>query len=222
MADLPAAGPASLAADVRRRLRARYDRAAFGGDEVATTTGLAELAALQATLDVARGKLLHTLSLRDGQDRPEELACFEQAAPAFREVGDVSAEAEAVFWIGIYHQVVRHDAEAAQPPLDSARELAAAAGDLLTLSYVERHLGFLDAEAGRAEEARSRFEQSLKLRREIDFRPGVAAALLALAEFHAEQGDADRAAGYLTEARQIAEATDSHGVLYWIDQAASS
>jgi tetratricopeptide (TPR) repeat protein len=208
----------TLVAEVTRRLRDRYEQAAFGGDEAALSTGLTEVTALQGAVDLARGRLLHTRFLADRQDRPEELAAFERAAAAFRDAGEVSGEAEALFWIGCYHQVVHGASAAALPQFERAGELAVAAGDTLTLSYVERHLGYLDWDAGRIERARSRFEESLRLRRELRFEPGVAAALLALAEFAKSQGEGPEADRYAAEARQVAEAVGARGVLRWIEQ----
>jgi tetratricopeptide (TPR) repeat protein len=208
----------TLVAEVTRRLRDRYEQAAFGGDEAALATGMTEVTALQGAVDLARGRLLHTRFLGDHQDRPEELAAFERAAAAFRDAGEVSGEAEALFWIGCYHQAVHGANAAALPQFERAGELAVAAGDMLTLSYVERHLGYLDWDAGRTEQARSRFEESLRLRRELGFQPGVAAALLALAEFAKSQGDAAEADRYAAEARQVAEAAGARGVLRWIGQ----
>lgn len=218
MSDAPRDAAGTLVADVTRRLRDRYDQASFGGDEAALAMGLTEVTALQGVLDLARGRLLHTQFLRDHLDRPEELAAFERAAAAFREAGEVGAEAEAHFWIGCYHQVVHGDNAAALPQFERSGELAAAASDRLTQSYVERHLGYLDWDAGRTEQARSRFEESLRLRRELRFQPGVAAALLALAEFCKSHGDGGAADRYVSEARQVAEATGARGVLRWIDE----
>ena len=218
MSGAPRDAAGSLIVEVSRRLRDRYEQASFGGDETALAVGLTEVAALRGALDLAEGRLLHTQFLTDHQDRPGELAAFERAAAAFREAREVGGEAEALFWIGTYHQVVRGDGETALPSFARAKELAEAAGDELTLSYVERHLGFIDWDAGRAGQARSRFETSLSLRRKLGFQAGTAAALLALAEFCASQGEAAEADRYVTEARQRAQACGARGVLRWIDQ----
>jgi tetratricopeptide (TPR) repeat protein len=211
-----------LAADVERQLWARYERASFGGDEADLAASLTEVTVLRAVLDLAHGRLLHTQFLADHQDRPAELTAFERAAEAFGDAGDVRGEAEALFWIGTYHQVVHGDTDGALPAFVRAGELADAVGDERTLSYVERHLGFIDQDAGRAEQAQARFEESLRLRRKIGFQPGVAAALLALAEFHEAQGHSAEARRYLAESRQAAEATDSRSVLRWIAEATAS
>ena len=218
MSDVPREAGTTLTAEVSRRLRDRYEQASFGADEAALTAGLAEVAALRGLLDLAEGRLLHTQFLQDRQGRPGELTAFERAAVTFRDAGEVSGEAEALFWIGTYHQVVHGASETALPSFVRAGELAETAGDELTLSYVERHLGFIDWAAGRAGQARSRFEKSLSLRRKLGFQAGTAAALLALAEFCASQGDTAEADRYVTEAKQLAEACGARGVLRWIDK----
>ena len=217
MSDVPREAGTTLTAEVSRRLRDRYEQASFGADEAAPAAGLAEVAALRGLLDLAEGRLLHTQFLQDRQDRPGELTAFERAAATFRDAGEVSGEAEALFWIGTYHQVVHGDSETALPSFVRAGELAETAGDERTLSYVERHLGFIDWEAGRADQARSRFEKSLDLRRKLGFQAGTAAALLALAEFCASQGQTAEADRYVTEARQLAQDCGARGVLRWID-----
>jgi hypothetical protein len=61
-------------------------------------------------------------------------------------------------------------------------------GDKLTMSYAIRHLGFAHMAAGAGDAARQRLEESVRLRREIGFQPGVAAGLVALAHLAAGEG----------------------------------
>jgi tetratricopeptide repeat protein len=142
-----------------------------------------------------------------------ELTLFERSADLYGQLGDLNGRAEALFWIGTFHQVVEKDDIAALPPLQQAHALATRIDDRLTLSYVVRHLAFVEWAAGRGEPARVRLEESLALRRELQFLPGVAAALLTLAEFNAEHGQPQEARRLLQEARQVAESCDAAGVL---------
>jgi tetratricopeptide (TPR) repeat protein len=201
------------------RLRAQYDRVSFAGNAAALDDGEMEIKAAEAQLALARGRFLHARFFFDHEDRPEELAQLTVAGELFREVGDVRGEAETTFWLAIYHQVIRRDEATAIPLLDRAHALAAAADDPLVMSYVVRHLGFVDLNAGRLEQARGKFEESVRLRRQIGFRPGVAAGLVALAELAAIEGDDQTARRYLDEASVIGRETGSIGVLRWIDQA---
>src|SRR5688572_18923965 len=86
------------------------------------------------------------------------------------------------FWVGAFHQVVQGDTATALPSLTRSYALATEAGDRLTQSCAARHLGFASLAAGDTGRACERFEESVLLRREIGFLPGVAAGLVALAD----------------------------------------
>jgi tetratricopeptide (TPR) repeat protein len=201
------------------RARLLYERATFGGDRDALALATRDLDAVEADLALARGRILHAGFFETRREDPQELALFERARDLYRTHGDGRAEGEAQLWIGIFHQVVRGDEEAALPALERAHELATAAGDKLTESYVLRHLAFADQTAGRLARARERHEQSVRLRFELGFMPGVAAGLLALAELAAREGRREDAAGLLAEAEAIAGSSDAEGVRRWIEGA---
>lgn len=114
--------------------------------------------------------------------------------------------------------MIRDDTQGALPALERSYQLAAAAGDKLTLSYAARHLGFADQAAGRFDAARARLRESVRLRREIGFMPGVAAGLLALAELTAEAGNQAAAAGLLDEAASVAAAAGARGIVQAVEQ----
>jgi tetratricopeptide (TPR) repeat protein len=191
-----------------------YVRAVFGGETSAIAQAEDELDAAEANLALARGRILHAKFLLERTEDPRELALFTQAATLFRAVGDSRGEGEALFWVGTVHQVIRRDNVTALPLFDRSYQLASAAGDKLTVSYALRHLGFVDAAEGRPDVARERFEESVRLRREVGFLPGVAAGLLTLAQ----HTDRDRARELLDEATSVAKECDANGVLAWIEQ----
>lgn len=195
-----------------------YEQAVFGGDADALTLAERELDTAEADLALARGRILHARFLQLREEIPQELALFEQAAELYRRLGDTRGEAEALFWIGCYRQVVREDHAAARPTLERSYELAAGTGDELTMSYAVRHLGFADQADGDTAAARRRFEESVLLRRNLGFEPGIAAGLLALAHLSVQEGDRDQASALLEEAESIARSSRSHGVLTWIEQ----
>jgi tetratricopeptide (TPR) repeat protein len=201
------------------RARELYDRATFGGDADAVAVADRELDAVEADLALARGRLLHVRFLAGQEEDPRELELMDRAAELYHQLGDVRGEAESLFWAGTYHQVVRGDQQAARPLLERSYALASQAGDKLTLSYAIRHLGFAEMAAGNSGAAREHLAESLRLRREIGFMPGVAAALLALAELAAESGDREAAQPLLDEAVSVAEASDAQRVLHWIAEA---
>lgn len=199
--------------------RVLYEQAVFYGDDGAVASADRVLDAAEAALSLARARIIHARFLAGGQEDPAELTLFERAAALYHQLGDLRGEAEALFWVGAYHQVVRDDGDSALPHLRRARELAAAAGDQLTLSYAVRHLGFADMAAGHLDSACRQLEESVRLRREIGFMPGVAAGLLALAELATRDGGRDRARTLLDEAASVAAAAGAHGVLRWVNQA---
>lgn len=200
------------------RARQLYESAVFGGDADSLPAAERELDKVEADLALARGRILHARFLEQRREDPRELQLFERAVELYHRLGDVPGEAESLFWAGCFHQVVRGDHDVASSFLERSYELAAAAGDKLTMSYAVRHLGFAEMAAGRSSDARERLEQSVALRREIGFLPGVAAGLLALARLAAGDGDRDEALALVAEAEAIAEASDAHGVLRWIEE----
>ena len=201
------------------RARLLYERAVFTGDAGALAEADRELDAVEADLAVARGRIMHTRFLlqRDADpDRaaedPGELTLFDHAAELYRSASDVRGEAEALFWVGCFHQVVRRDNDTAVPALDRSFELASQAGDKLTMSEALRHLGIEAHAAGRFDAARQRLEDSTRLRREVGLMPGVAANLIGLAYIAAAQDRQDDALALLAEAGALAEASDAHRI----------
>ena len=202
--------------------RQAYERAVFGGEAEGLPLAELELDAVEADLALARGRILHARFLSEGTDNPEELGLFGRAAELYQELGDARGEAEALFWMGTYYQIVRGSHEAAGTALRSARELAVRADDRLTLSYVLRHLGLIEHAAGRLDAAREHLEESTRLRRELWFQPGVAANLVGLAYLAAEDGRRPDALALLDEAEELAKASHANGVLRSVQHARAS
>jgi tetratricopeptide (TPR) repeat protein len=197
---------------------ALYERSVFGGDASAIAQALTELDQVEADLALARGRILHARFLEHQHEDATELVLFERAVQLYQQLGDARGEAEAQFWVGTFHQVVRGDTGTALPSLERSYALAIEVGDRLTQSYAVRHLGFADLAAGEAVRGRERLEESVRLRRAIGFQPGVAAGLLALAEVAAEEGRPDEAVSILDEATAIAAASGANGIQRWIDE----
>jgi tetratricopeptide (TPR) repeat protein len=200
-----------------RRATIAYEQSVFGGQAGPLVEADRDLDGVEADLAMARGRLMHTRFLLrrdepggeaggDAVAEPRELALFERARDLYRALGDVGGEAEALFWIGCYHQVIRRDDAAAVPVLERSLELASQAGAKATMSEVLRHLGIHAHAAGRLDAARERLEESTRLRREEGLLPGVAANLVGLAYIAAGQGRRDDALALLDEAGAIAEA----------------
>jgi hypothetical protein len=162
------------------RARLLYERSVFGGETGALEAGGRELDAVEADLSLARGRILHALFLERQDEDPQELALSERAATLYANLKDVRGEGESLFWVGVFHQVVRQDEGTAIPCLQRSLELATRVGDGLTMSYALRHLGIAAHAAGRLDEARERLEESVRLRREVGFMAGVAANMVGL------------------------------------------
>jgi tetratricopeptide (TPR) repeat protein len=196
-----------------------FEAAMFGGDTAALDRSDDVLDAIEAPLLLARGKVLHVRFLNDRDANSREVVLFERAAELYQRLGDVSGEADALFWIGCWHQVVKGDGATGRPYFERSYALARSVGDRLTMSYAVRHLGFADRDADDFDQARKRLAESVTLRREIGFRPGEAAGLVALAYLTAETGDPSAALQYLDEAESVAESCGARAVAGWIEQA---
>ncbi len=216
-----------MSADERvGRARRLYEHFVFGGDASGLAAADRELDAVEADLALARGRIIHGRFLERRNEDPEppagdprELALFERAAQLYQMLGDVPGEAESLFWVGCFHQVARRDNDTAVPVLERSCELAAEAGDKLTMSDALRHLGIAEHAAGRLDQARERLEESVRLRREVGLMPGVAANLVGLAYIAAGQGRHDEALALAGEAGAIAEATGAQAILRQAEEA---
>src|SRR3954465_982853 len=200
------------------RARLLSGRAVFGGDASALAEADRALDAVEADLAIARGRIVHARYLATREEDPSEPALFERAAELYRALGDGRGEGEALFWTGTYLQVVHEDFPGSVEPLRRSYELASGAGDDLTRSYAARHLGFAEAVAGRIDAARELLEESVRLRRELGFTPGVAAGVLALGELAARTGDPEEARRRADEAESIASDCGAGGILRWVEQ----
>ncbi|MGC5018370.1 tetratricopeptide repeat protein [Micromonospora sp. DT47] len=201
------------------RAHAHYERAVFAGETGVLTEAERDLDGVEADLALARGRILHARFLDGRVEDPRELPLFERAVELYRQLGDARGEAEALFWVGCVHQVIRQDEKAAAPAYARAHQLATGVGDRLTLSYVLRHLAFTEQAAGRLDAARQRMEESTQLRREVGFQPGVAANLVGLAFLAIGDGRRDDARALVEEAAATAEASGASGILRWVEEA---
>jgi nucleotide-binding universal stress UspA family protein len=185
------------------------------------------LDSVEADLALARGRLIYERFLRSGAsgDRAHgvnghpALPLFNRAAEIYRQTGDRRGEREALFWVGTLEQVLNHDYAAASRALEQSRELAEVAGDGLVLSCVERHLGFIAFLEGMLTEAQTHLEESVRLRRAMNFQPGVAMGLVALADLSIDRHEVERAQRLLDEAASIAQASGASGAMRAIDEA---
>jgi tetratricopeptide (TPR) repeat protein len=185
-----------------------------------------ELDAVEADLALARGRVIHGRFLEQRTEDPEqaaedphELELFERAAHLYQALGDMRGEAESLFWVGCFHQVVRRDNDAAVPVLQRSLELAAQVGDKKTMSEALRHLGIAEHAAGRLDTAREQLEEPIRLRRELGLLPGLAANMVGLIYIALAEGRHDDALALIEEAAALAEASGAHGIMRQVEEA---
>src|SRR5437868_2573024 len=157
------------------RTRLLYERAVYGGEIDVLPEAERELDKVEADLALGRGRILHVRFLEERREDPRELPLFERAAVLYRMLGDAGGEAEALFWLGCFHQTVRDDMDIALPLLERSQALAIQVGDLGVQAEVLRHLGIAEHAAGRLDTATEHLENSTRLRRELGHPAGVAA-----------------------------------------------
>ncbi|WP_433795809.1 GNAT family N-acetyltransferase [Actinoplanes sp. CA-252034] len=191
-----------------------YERAAFAGDPGELAGADRRLAVQEAETCLSRAKLAHARFLTGTGDHDEELPLLDRSVTLFRRARDVTGEAEALAWTGIFHQVVRQDDAAAVPYLRRAADH----GDPLTRSFALRHLGVAEHRAGNLTAARELLEESTALRREHGFPAGVAANLVGLIYIAAAEGR--DTTDMVTEARTLATETGATTILAEVNEAA--
>jgi tetratricopeptide (TPR) repeat protein len=208
------------------RARQLYDKAVFGGDRAILAEADRELDAAEADYCLARGRIIHTRFLLQRDEDPDqaagdagELALFERAAQLYSELGNLAGEAESLFWVGCFHQIVARDNAIAVPVLERSLQLASRAGDKRTMSEALRHLGIAAHAAGQLDVARQRLEVSTRLRREIGLAPGVAANLIGLAYIAVAQDRRDDAWELLDEAGAVAKTHAAERILRSVNEA---
>jgi tetratricopeptide (TPR) repeat protein len=202
------------------RSRELYEQAIFNGTEGVLAEADAELDAVEADLALARGRLLHGRFIACGKEDPAELPLFQRSLELYRKLADQRGEAEALFWIGCFYQVVWQDNDGAVDALTRSADLARETGAKLTLSYALRHLGIAAQQSGQLDLARSRLEESTALRQDLGFLTGVAANLVGLTYIAAAQGRTTEAHTFVTEGTTIAESTGATNILTQLTEAA--
>lgn len=219
--------------ELMRQVDELYERAVFNGEYDGLPAADRALDTLEARVLLQRGRILHCRFLQSRAEPPEEsaeescvdpaeeLVFFERAADLFRGAGDERGEAEAAFWIGCFHQVVRDDNPTAVPALTKSADLSRKTGDQLTLSYALRHLGIAAHMSNDYDEARALLEESTALRRTLNFTPGVAANLVGLIYLAIAQNRPDDARSLAAEATDLATTSGATKITEQIEAARS-
>jgi tetratricopeptide (TPR) repeat protein len=177
----------------------------------------ADPALLGAVWD-ARGMSLHQAFLDAGRpaEPPEERPSFERGLQYFQQAQDQRGSALASFHLGLVYGVVRRDHAQALPYFQQSYALAQAVQDHITASYAIRHIGFALHDAGEVVAARASLHESLVLREQAGFVPGVAMALVMLAYADTELGQRDAAVQHLLRAQAIFRQLGAERKVDWV------
>lgn len=166
--------------------------------------------AIAATTD-ALG--MHRYTTWFSSQAPADLASadelFRKALAMRARRGESPALAGSYFHIGLVHQM-RGEYSAAQREYERALEMSERVNDARILWDAARQLGYLAEVRKDWAASEALYLRSLEVREKLGPGPGLAAALLALAELrYMSDGDAERAIGMMTRARDTAEGTGS-------------
>ena len=123
-----------------------------------------------------------------------------------------------MFHIGLIYGVVRQDHQQALPFFQQSYTLAQTLGDQIIASYAIRHIGFAQYDAGNLTQARENLQESLRLREQAGFIPGVAMALVMLAYADAELKQRALALEHLHGAKAIFQELAAAKKVVWVEQ----
>jgi tetratricopeptide (TPR) repeat protein len=185
--------------------RDRGSEIRVGLDRVAELADATDDPALEAFVLSRRALALHVefLANPDAGEPPEEMPLFERALEIRQGINDRRGTAESLFQIGLVHQIARQDGEAALAHFRRSYELAREVRDGILMSYAIRHVGFIEQAADNLDAAETALAESLQLREAAGWKPGVAAAQLALAGVLAAKGQTVDARALATSADQL-------------------
>jgi tetratricopeptide (TPR) repeat protein len=161
------------------------------------------------------GWLMHFRALVAGIDNADsdaEEALFQRALRIRREIGDQAGIAGSLFGLGLVHQVLRTDWDAAMPCYREALALADVYGSDLLRSECHRHVGFFHVYIdGQLAEGIRYLQASLDLRERWGDERWTPSGLLALGQAEALAGRRDEALGHLRESVRRAHAAGLSG-----------
>lgn len=168
----------------------------------------------------ARGLSLHSAFLDTARttEPPDELASFQRGLEAYQQAQDQRGIAESLFHIGLVYGVVRQDHTQALPFFTQSYELAQTIPDQIIASYAIRHIGFAQHNAGQVDAAHASLQESLRLREQAGFIPGIAMALVMLAYAASELHQPTLALERLHRAKTIFQQLGAEKKISWIDQ----
>jgi tetratricopeptide (TPR) repeat protein len=166
-----------------------------------------------ATLEMAEGRFTYWKALDKTNDWGPPTEDFDRGLQIYKELGDQVGLGEAMFYRGLVYQMQEQNLHAHEMFVQ-ALGLTEKTGDERMRSFVVRHIGYLQQTAGEIDAARANFQKSLQLRQRNDMKVFVPFALLALAEFEAEQKNLAEAIHLVEQAIPLAKSGNSPRALY--------
>jgi tetratricopeptide (TPR) repeat protein len=166
-----------------------------------------------AILEMAEGRFTYWKALDKTNDWGPPIEDFDRALKIYKELGDQVGLGEAMFYRGLVYQMQEQNLHAREMFVQ-ALGFTEQTGDERMRSFVVRHIGYLQQTAGEIDAARANFQKSLQLRQRNDMKVFVPFALLALAEFEAEQKNLGEAVRLDEQAIPLAESGNSPRALY--------
>jgi tetratricopeptide (TPR) repeat protein len=118
-----------------------------------------------------------------------------------------------MFYRGLVDQM-QDENQRARQIFEQALALTKKTGDERIQSFVVRHIGYLQQTAGEIDAARANFQKSLQLRQRNEMNVFVPFALIALADFEAEQKNSTEAIKLIEQALLLAKWGNSPRALY--------
>lgn len=166
----------------------------------------------------AKGLSIHVSYLESdrSQEPKGELDSFKRGLELREQAGDMRGVGESIFHLGLYYSIVKKDEEKAHPLFEEALRRAWECEDPLGASYAIRHIAIGHYLEGDLDGARERLEESLKLREEIGFIPGVAMAHKTLGSLYAEMGEGESSLHHLHQAREIFVTLGAERRVEWV------
>jgi tetratricopeptide (TPR) repeat protein len=166
-----------------------------------------------ATLEMAAGRFTYWQALGKTKDWGPPTENFDRALQIYKELGDEIGLGEAMFYRGLVYQMQEQNQRAGQFFVQ-ALALTKRTGDERLQSFVVRHIGYLQQTAGEIDAARANFQKSLQLRQQNEIKAFVPFALIALADFEAEQKNSSEAIKLIEQALPLAKSGNSPRALY--------
>jgi tetratricopeptide (TPR) repeat protein len=149
-----------------------------------------------------RGLDLHTRYFHDDGDLDAEEQLLEGALELRRAHGDEAGAAWSLIYLGTIWQI-REDSARGVPMFEEAEEIGRRLDVPLIVSYATRHLGMIRQEQEAWEGAEAAYRESLTLREELNWVPGIGTANHALGAFLLARGESDRARQHLERAHEL-------------------